>query len=502
MQPQRSIFVRLVLAAMLALAAPHAARALAQPEARDPDRQALANDYFRRALEAFNRADYAAAEGFLRRQLAIQPRNFVIHYNLACCRSLQGDAPGGLEFLERAIELGFSDIAHLRRDTHLARVRELPGFTRIVDNWPAIQAAALEANLAHQKSLLTGTYREWRDDRLRLVYLSAYNGESDAKVSDELARLADWCETTAMPGVLSDPDAANDAWVIVVLPTQKDFDAWTTSVYGRTAVRGTSMIAGSYEHDSKRLVAMDLGATLRHEFLHVLHWRAMTRRGQAHPIWIMEGLCSLAEDYDLAPDGSVRPVPSWRTNTLRRIERIGTLMPIEDLARLSQLKFTSSRPLAHYAIARGVFLYLAQRERLGAWYTHYTTNYRDDPSGVKSLEVALDMPIEQINADFRAWVRALPEVAEEIAPGKASLGVEVENGSGDGPVVRSVRRRKADPKVDLRPGDVITAVGGRPTRDLAELVRVLSSFEPGEAVEVSYRRVRLVGTTTVTLVAK
>lgn len=498
----RATALALVLAGTVAWIPGALAQAPAQPAPLDADRRAMAADLFRQAVEAFHRDDYAGAEALFRRQLVIQPRSFVVHYNLACCRSLQGDAVGGMEHLRRAIELGFTDVGYMRRDPHIALLRETPEFGVIIANWPAVAAAALDANLANQKALLTGTYREWRDERLRLAYLSAFSADSDARVASELSRLADWCDAHAMPGVLTAPGHEEDAWVVVVLPTRADFDAWTTSVYGRRAAQGTSMIAGSYEHDAKRLVAMDLGATLRHEFLHVLHWRSMTRLGQAHPIWVMEGLCSIAEDMDETPDGALRPVGSWRTNTLKRIERIGTLMPIERLAALTQLQFTSQRPLAHYAIARGVFLYLWERGRLGAWYTHYTENYKDDRTGVRSLEAVLGMPIDEINADFRAWVRALPAVAEEIAPGMASLGVEVDNGSGDGPVVVRVQRPRGASRVDLRPGDVITAVGGRPTRDLAELVRVLAAFTPGDRVEVAYRRVRLVGTTEVELIKK
>jgi S1-C subfamily serine protease len=51
-------------------------------------------------------------------------------------------------------------------------------------------------------------------------------------------------------------------------------------------------------------------------------------------------------------------------------------------------------------------------------------------------------------------------------------------------------------------GDVITAINGRPTREMAELVRVLSQFSPGEAVEVSYRRGSRHGEVSVTLVTK
>ena len=132
--------------------------------------------------------------------------------------------------------------------------------------------------------------------------------------------------------------------------------------------------------------------------------------------------------------------------------------------------------------------------------------HRDLANGVlaggESLKADLDKKAAEIDADFKAWVRLLPAVPEEIKPGMASLGVEIEAGSGDGPVVVSVPRRKDGVKVDLKPSDVITAIDGKPVREMAELVRVLGGYEPGTTVEVSYRRFKLSGTSKVTLIRK
>ena len=64
------------------------------------------------------------------------------------------------------------------------------------------------------------------------------------------------------------------------------------------------------------------------------------------------------------------------------------------------------------------------------------------------------------------------------------------------------RLRKSGPKIDLRKVDIITAIDGKPVRDIAELVRVLGGYVPGQPVELTYRRGKIQGTTTITLVPK
>jgi hypothetical protein len=217
----------------------------------------------------------------------------------------------------------------------------------------------------------------------------------------------------------------------------------------------------------------------------------MERRGQEHPIYVQEGLAALVEDYDVVggggggADGGVVIAPSWRTNSVKRRERTGGLMRIEQLAAMDHTRFTRQQPLANYALARTVFLWLEREGKLAAWYTHYTANFRADPTGIKSFEAVLGAPIKDLNMRFRDWVFALPEVPEEVPAGGASLGASVEVNSGDGVTVVGLAR---DAGAGLRIGDVVRSIGGKPTREMAELVRVLGTFTPGDEVDVEIRR--------------
>jgi tetratricopeptide (TPR) repeat protein len=480
----------------------------AQPAEPDPKPSQAqldrAEDLQKRAFAAFARQDYPLAERLLRQQLEIDPSNFVVYFNLACARSLQKDGPGAVEYLKQAIEHGYTDLRMMREDPDLAAARAEPEFDKLAVNWDRILLAHRDANLALARSFFRGPeYQRTDDDSLRLSYYSATDPKSFEQARADLARLTRWAYDNVFPDLADPEKQRNDAWVVVVLPTPKDFQKWSLASFGPDAMSGFSQVGGLYSHDAKRLVAMDLGGTLRHEFFHVLHWRSCTRLGQDHPPWIQEGLCSLVEDYELRGSGdaaTISPVPSWRTNVSLRLLRGGRLTPIRQLIRMDREKFVGTRPLATYGQARTLFLYLWQTGKLKEWYAAYTGHYAEDRTGEKAFEVVYGKPLDQVERDYRLWLRNVPEVAEQARPGAAGIGADVEPGSGDGPVIVELPRRSPARDAGLRVNDVLTAIDGKPTRDLNELVRVLGEYEPGEEVEVAYRRGRQHATTRVKLV--
>lgn len=89
----------------------------------------------------------------------------------------------------------------------------------------------------------------------------------------------------------------------------------------------------------------------------------------------------------------------------------------------------------------------------------------------------------------------LPDVAEAVPEPVGCLlsvgdpkGVTVLSVTGDGPAVGA-----------LEDGDVITAVDGSPTETRPQLTELMSSFGPGEEIEIDYVRDGATGTATVTL---
>jgi len=462
-----------------------------------------------------DKGNYPKAEQLLREQLALDRGNFVIYYNLACVRNLQDDGPGAAKLLIDAIEHGFIDLYQLKRDPQLNLAREQQEIKTLLSNWPEVLKRQVDANIKSARELFTDKpkpYAQTRDENMRLAYLSAMDPGSTAQAQADIARLYKWGIANVFPDLADEEKAKRDSWCVVILPTPKDFLRWATLNFGAAAVNQTlgTGIGGAYTHDTKRLVAQDLGATLRHEFFHVLHWRDNVRHGQEHAIWVQEGLCSLVEDYEIVGDGDdarLKPVPSWRTNIAKRLNQGGHLMTIKQIASIPREKFTGDRPLANYGQARTIFLYLYEKGKLKDWYAAYTKGFREDRTGVKAFEVAFGKPIADIEKEYKAWVRGLPMVAEQIKPGEASLGVDVDPGNGDGPVIADIPKDGRGPKnpsrlAGLKVGDVITAIDNKPTRDLNELVRLLGEKEVGEEVEVSYRRGTKHETTKVKLVRR
>jgi hypothetical protein len=97
--------------------------------ARYPDRQA--------ALHWAAHADLlekkvARGEALLEAANAIGPPDPDVLYDLACTRSLSGDAKRGLSYLSASIDAGFREWEWMEKDTDLTTVRADPGFAELM----------------------------------------------------------------------------------------------------------------------------------------------------------------------------------------------------------------------------------------------------------------------------------------------------------------------------------------------------------------------------------
>lgn len=469
------------------------------------------------AFAAFDRKDWAAAEAALRELIPFDADNFVPWYNLACALAMQGKADDAMKMLDQSIARGFSDRMQLETDPQLAAVRGTDRYKSLLTTWDKQLDRRGQSNLDLARKVFTSAetaakYSIERDVGLRISYLSAFDPKLFAEAKSQLTLLTDWWNREVLD---QSADSAKKAgtrdgspaapWVTVVLPTRIDYARWAQSRFGEAWDR----VGGQYSHDNKLLVAMDLGSTLRHEYWHVLHWRDQDQRGQRHPIWIMEGLCSLVEDMaSTGPGAAFKPVPSWRTNQARRLATAAGLMPWSTLFALDPKRFSQTRPLAQYAQSRAIFLFLHERGKLGEWYAAYVNGFDEDPTGGSAFVEVFDKPIKEIEREFRLWLRDLPQVTDTIGNAAANLPFDVGPGGGDGPTVeappdlsftRSNTRALGGPD-GLKHQDVITAINGTPIRDLNDLARVLGEFDAGVQVNVAYRRKDQHGTARITLV--
>jgi len=491
-------FVPLCLLLLLLLPSP----THAQLDQTHPDYERI-HELHSKVAGAFGRQDIPAAEAALAQLVELEPGNFVNWYNYACVHALNDRLDEAAQCLMRAVERGFIDVNHMTSDRNLKALHDHPDYLRIVGNWDTLVEANVDANLeAVQRQYDPRRYEIEKDPELRLAYYSAFDPESFRVARMEIERIAAWADEHVFGNVNDEAFLEDKPWVVVVLPTRRDFRRWAASVYGEAAINATSQIGGSYTHDKNRLVAQDLGSSLRHEFFHVMHWRDNMHHRQGHPVWVQEGLCSLIEDYDVK-DGDLVPAASWRTNSAVRLARNRGLLHLKELAETPRGRFTGFRPLAHYAQARTVFLYLYRMGKLKAWYETYRETFNEDPTGIRAMEIVFGLPIDEINEQYAEWVRMLPEVPEwnRMPDGFVAIGVEVNPGSGDGPVVDHVSGRSAY-DAGLRRRDVITAIEGRPTRDVHELLRVLNDYRPGDVVEITYRRRNRTETASVRLIER
>lgn len=485
---------RLLHILTLSAAACIVAPASAQPV--DQRRTAKADDLGQQARAAGAIGDFERAADLFQQQLDLAPEDRWAWYNLARTLSALGKTDEAYTALEAATEHGFDDYHRLTADAMLAPVRESRQGRTLLADWSALLDRQRDRNIEESADIIAGPAERLRLDSQRIVLLTSRDQATIDAVIRELDVVTRWARSTFFPEVSDAVASSTDPWVVVVLPEKADFERWSRSfakAHGAppTAV-ATASIGGGFDRESRRLVSRDIGASLRHEFAHVLHWRATDRVVQTHPYWLQEGLCSLIEDYDIAPEtGDVIPAPSWRSNTAKKLLSAGQLARIEDLVRTSRETIIGTRPLAWYAQARTLMLYVEREGKLRSWYSAY----RDAMKGVEdpaqqaraadtAFEAAFAKDLTQINIEYRRWLRDLPVVPEDVPAGAASLGVEVGNSGGEGPIVLSVGRTGTR----LRVGDVIRSIDARGTADIPELVRVLASYRPGDRVIVAVRR--------------
>jgi PDZ domain len=457
-----------------------------------------------RGINAMQAREWSRAADIWGVLIQQRPNSFVGHYNLAAALSRLGDLDGSQESLTRAIALGFADKSQLQRDPDLSKLRETEYFRKIMTQWDATIQTRRNIDLARMNELVKHKNMEHRTlEDLRLEVVSAHDPVSTDQAVEELELITNWTMREVFKGLDSTLGAGggeDTPWVMVGLPERRGFAKWALETFGASVRGSISSVGGAYEHQQRRLVAQDLGATLRHEYVHVLHWRDMSRIGQEHAPWIQEGLASVVEDFDVV-GGRLVPVASWRTNMVKRLQRVRKLPSIETIARMDLKTFTNRKPLARYAQARTILMWLHDQRKLSDFYAEYTKSYSMDPSGLLALERVLGIEIDEINKRYRVWVADLDEVAETGSDLDATLGISVENGTGDGVVITELtpeaRRRSG-----LRLGSVITGINGRPARDLHELIRQLGRYKAGDTVQVRWRRGTIHGENAVELVGR
>jgi len=74
---------------------------------------------------------YKEASEKFREQSTLQPENPVPVYNVACAESLQGNISESLIYLNKSVDMGYRDLAHMLKDEDLVNIRHTEGFNAV-----------------------------------------------------------------------------------------------------------------------------------------------------------------------------------------------------------------------------------------------------------------------------------------------------------------------------------------------------------------------------------
>lgn len=421
----------------------------------------------------FNQKQHAKALELIRTYLEKHPADADMIYNLACAHCVLGDFDSAAQALHRAFKAGFRDLEHMRHDPDLAALREHSTFKKILEEADRVAVERAKTAVDHWRETYgSENYRYETDEKHRLNYATALDEISHNEMRQMLALQAD----QMIKSLFGQPPSY---YVLIAVPLPNDAD---------TFFKNNDSIGGMYEHRPRRLVARDIGSSLRHEFFHAYHFGHMERLGQQHPLWLQEGLASLYEDYEFTADGSIRFLPNERQGIVKTQARAGRLSPWGELFNMPANEFMRQSPRL-YPQVRSIFEYVADKGKLEDWYKAYVEGFERDRSGAKAFEKAFELPLASIEKNWRMWVHQQPEFNFRIRVGDASLGIRTrDNASNDGVLVTDVLMNSAAQLARLKRGDVIVSIDGKSTRTLVDLRRVLAERQVGDEVEVKARR--------------
>jgi hypothetical protein len=426
-------------------------------------------------FSAFADGNHARAAALIDDWVELRPNDASMLYNLACARAQLRELDAATSALYRAVQAGYDDFDHMRTDPDLAPIRGESMYKAIDEAARRVAGDAASASLDRWRDTFgEEAYRFEVDDERRLVFATALDETSHREMREMLEREADQLTETLF-------GEAPPYYVLVAIPTPED---------AQELLDGDLRIGGKYDHGRRQLIARDIGGSLRHEFVHALHYAHMERLGlrKGHPIWIQEGLASLYEHFELSEDGTIRFLPNERTNIANRNAKVGSLPRWSDLFALDGERFMTKAGKL-YPIVRSIFEFIAEQRLLAQWYRTYVENYEDDPTGAIALELVFGEPVDTIERQWRDWLKSRPMVDQVIGIGDAWLGVEGRrHGTNDGILVERVVAASPARRAGLRRGDVIVSIDERQTRSVTELQRLIGARQAGDVVKVRYRR--------------
>jgi hypothetical protein len=439
------------------------------------DRPLTPDELERTIFAAFDAGDHARAATLIEQYLEHWPNDPTMLYNLACAYAQSGRVERATSALFQAVQHGFRDFGHLKRDPDLEPIRHTEIYRALLEAEQRVAGDRAEELIrAWKEQFDEADYRFEIDEEHRLAFATALDETAHNEMREMLQRQADVLIETLF-------EAPPDYYVLIAVPTPGD---------ARRLFGGGANIGGRYEHAAHRLVSRDIGGSLRHEFVHAMHYGHMERLGirTPHALWVQEGLATLFEDYRFNADGGITFLPNDRHGVIQRRLKHASVMRWRQFFDLSAERFMA-RASWSYPMTRSIFEFLADRKLLSAWYRSYVETAPEDPSGATAFERTFDKPLESVEQEWREWLRDRPDIDREIEAGDAALGIlSRPNAATDGVVVDEVLAGSSAARGRLRPGDVIVSIDDTPTRSFSELRAVVAGKQVGDRVDVRVRR--------------
>ena len=422
-----------------------------------------------RIVRTFGAGRYEQALRQVDEYLARWPETPHMHYNRACALTLLGRNDAAGDALLQAVEYGFRDFEQMKRDPDMAGMRNHETYLAIIEADQKVDRGNADRQVRRWKSRYGEEgYTFESDAERKLHFITSVDAVAHAQMKKMLQKQADQMARTLFKGT-------PDYWCLVAVPTKKDAEK----------IFPASNTSGIYMHDSRRLVSRDIGASMRHEFGHLMHYGHMEQLGQKHAMWVQEGLASLYEDYELSEDGKITFAPNMRHNIARKQVERNRALPWSKLLDLDGRAFLAG-DARYYPQVRSMFEFLANLGVLEEWYEAYTKSYRQSPNGKRAWEVTFGLPLERVESRWRQWVLDRGQIDDRIDYGDASIGITGVD-AGDGVRIEKVVGRGAL-RAGLRRNDVIVEVDGSPVRAQAELMLAIARKKVGDRARLRVRR--------------
>jgi len=225
------------------------------------------------------------------------------------------------------------------------------------------------------------------------------------------------------------------------------------------------------------------GGTLIHEMTHALHY-ADVRGVHGAPLWIIEAFGSLHEQVGLDDEGHLKGLLNWRLPILQQALQRGGYISWDQLMRMDRHTFGRNAAVA-YAVTRYIAYYLQEQGKLREFYANYRLH--SDRTGITSLREVLGRPLEEVEAEWKAWILTLR--FEREAPPESRgprLGISMEE--EDRLVVDKVGEGTVAERAGILPGDRIVRFNGTDIETLEQLVGLIRACQEGQEVTVTVVR--------------